>query len=236
MWPLCAVISAVVISITWFLVSRYVGELRVEADELLCGDRLARIGVAVRHYFEDHNRFPPLYLTDSNGRRLHSWRVLLLPYLGCEEYHSRIDLAEPWNSDKNTRVAREAPWFVRDLYKCPLKTTCSSHDAGFVAIVYADGREDGGELRVFEERSRHPVIVVTGISNSGIHWMEPRDLSLDKVLTGQVSLTAEDRVITVLTSDGDVGRLSRTRIAFHGSENDLLQRWLGGRAKAEVLH
>lgn len=55
-------------------------------------------------YQAEHSTLPPALLLDESGKVLHSWRVLLLPYIGEEELYSKIRLDEPWNSEHNARL------------------------------------------------------------------------------------------------------------------------------------
>ncbi len=41
---------------------------------------------------------------DQQERKLHSWRTLLLPFLGEAEAYSRLRLSEDWNSEHNRKV------------------------------------------------------------------------------------------------------------------------------------
>jgi hypothetical protein len=58
-----------------------------------CINNLKQIGLAMHNYHDAHGCFPPAYIPDENGKPMHSWRVLLLPYLEldgvraiCPEY------------------------------------------------------------------------------------------------------------------------------------------------------
>jgi hypothetical protein len=62
-----------------------------------------QIMIAFHCYIDEHEKFPPLYTVDKNGKPLHSWRVLILPYLDQEErdLYKSIRLDEPWDSEYN---------------------------------------------------------------------------------------------------------------------------------------
>src|SRR5262245_23624397 len=65
---------------------------------------LRQIGIAVHEYIDHWKCFPPAYLADAAGRPAHSWRVLLLPYLGYEELYKQYDFNEPWDGPNNSRL------------------------------------------------------------------------------------------------------------------------------------
>jgi hypothetical protein len=68
---------------------------------------LRRLGQAMLAYHKDHGHFPPPVLLGEDGTPLHSWRVLLLPYLDQEPLFNRLALNEPWDSGHNRQVWRD---------------------------------------------------------------------------------------------------------------------------------
>src|SRR5206468_2619679 len=62
-----------------------------------CHNNLKQIALALRNYEELYHALPPAYTTDSNGNALHSWRTLILPFLGERQLYESIDLAKPWD-------------------------------------------------------------------------------------------------------------------------------------------
>ena len=46
-----------------------------------CKNNLKQIMLALHNYADDHKSYPPRYTVDANGRPLHSWRTLILPWL-----------------------------------------------------------------------------------------------------------------------------------------------------------
>jgi uncharacterized protein DUF1559 len=157
-----------------------------------CRVNLDQIATAVSLYEADHGCFPPPYTTDADGNRLHSWRTLLLPYLGEETLYESLEVEEPWDSESN-RLWHGTPV---DLYQCPADSSGSSTDTSYVMIVGGEGVFDKG-------KSRKAVDVTDGVSNtillvevtgSGIHWMEPEDLEweeMDFTINGTKSISSE---------------------------------------------
>ncbi|MDO4574666.1 MAG: DUF1559 domain-containing protein [Planctomycetia bacterium] len=73
-------------------------------------EKLARIGCAVRLYQSEHGgQLPPAVTTDATGKPLHTWRVLLLPYLGEKALFDQIRLEEPWDSAWNRQFHAQIP-------------------------------------------------------------------------------------------------------------------------------
>lgn len=80
-----------------------------------CAERLQRIALALLLYEREHGTLPPAHTTDASGKPLHSWRTLLLPYLGQGELYAKLRLDEPWDSPHN----REFNTTIVDAYRCP---------------------------------------------------------------------------------------------------------------------
>src|SRR5262245_19237231 len=51
------------------------------ARKTQCLANLREIGIAIQSYAGAKDHFPPPYTTDANGKPLHSWRTLILPYM-----------------------------------------------------------------------------------------------------------------------------------------------------------
>ena len=80
-----------------------------------CVDNLRRITLAMLIYEREHGTLPPAYTVDADGNPLHSWRVLLLPYLGKAELYGKLRLDEPWDSQHNRQFHDAAV----PVYQCP---------------------------------------------------------------------------------------------------------------------
>src|ERR1700761_2260667 len=50
-----------------------------------CMDNLRQIALGLKTYADEHSAFPPAYTIDAHGKPLHSWRTLILPYIGQAE-------------------------------------------------------------------------------------------------------------------------------------------------------
>src|SRR4051794_6845264 len=57
------------------------GAPRHAARRMQCSNHLKQIGLALQNYHDDYGTLPPAYIADSTGKPIHSWRVLLLPYI-----------------------------------------------------------------------------------------------------------------------------------------------------------
>ncbi|TVS08570.1 MAG: DUF1559 domain-containing protein, partial [Planctomycetaceae bacterium] len=65
---------------------------REGARRATCMSRMKRVVLAMLMYERDHGTLPPAWVADAQGAPLHSWRVLLLPYLGQQTLYDAIRL------------------------------------------------------------------------------------------------------------------------------------------------
>jgi hypothetical protein len=175
-----------------------------------CRNNLEIIGRAL-HDFQKANQFFPLaYKCDQNGKPLFSWRVQILPMMGYEKLYDSLNKDEPWNSPHNTKVLSQVSV---EEYRCPkCKRNENNFSTNYVAVIGLGTawREDGPvKLSDLPDNGSHTVMAVE-VVNSGVHWAEPRDLSVEEALehlkTGQglhIS-TAHPISINVLFADGRV--------------------------------
>jgi uncharacterized protein DUF1559 len=65
--------------------------------------------VAVATYHDTYGTLPPAYIADAEGKPLHSWRVLLLPFLEQRELYEQYDFDEPWDGPNNRKLLAQRP-------------------------------------------------------------------------------------------------------------------------------
>lgn len=144
-----------------------------------CAEHLHKIAVALKNYADEHSVYPPAIIRDSQGRPLHSWRVLILPQLGSaeEELHREYHYHEPWNSPHNRELAGRMP----EVYRCPEDPALREDQTSYVALV--DGTT--GDFAAYPssgtaapQRPAMTAYVVMELADSGVYWMEPKDISL----------------------------------------------------------
>jgi hypothetical protein len=106
-----------------------------------CTHQMKRIMLAMLIYERDHGTLPPAYTVDADGAPLHSWRVLLLPYLGHEALYNKIRLDEPWDSQYNRQFHDQAVAF----YRCPSDPAARAGQATYSVVIRPDMPFEAGE-------------------------------------------------------------------------------------------
>jgi hypothetical protein len=80
-----------------------------------CVNNLKQISLALHNYEQAYGVLPPASTFDRNGSPLHSWRTLIMPYLGATQLYSTIDLSRPWNDPANSTAYRTS----LGVFHCP---------------------------------------------------------------------------------------------------------------------
>jgi hypothetical protein len=161
---------------------------REAARRQMCMSNLKQIGLALHSYHETYKSFPPAYVADADGKPMHSWRVLVLPFLEDDrltQAYAQYDFNEPWDGPNNRRVADMIESAGATPFHCP--STDSSHrETTYVAVVGPQTvwpGSTGMPIRGITDGTPNTIAVVE-MANSGIHWMEPKDLAFDEAVRG----------------------------------------------------
>jgi prepilin-type processing-associated H-X9-DG protein len=156
-----------------------VGAAREAARRAVCTNNLKQIGLAMHNYQTKYQCFPPAYIPDKNGKPMHSWRVLILPFIdGGEHVYAQYRFNEPWNSPHNRALAFQMP---RE-YACPTEGPPGT-ETSYAMIVGPHTISDGptARTRAAIKDGMSDTILVVEATNAHINWMEPRDLDAKKM-------------------------------------------------------
>jgi len=172
-WPVlaCFVIS---IPIAMMFPVMHSGE---NSQSVICKRNMKEIYFALAQYHAVHGSYPPAYIADESGKPMHSWRVLILPYLGHKDIYAKYNFDEQWDGPNNSKLHEIA----LPLYHCPDdKPAAGEAETSYVVAVGPDtlfpGTETVAISQITAPTTRTFLLVET--TNSGIHWMEPRDLNV----------------------------------------------------------
>ncbi len=143
-----------------------------------CAQGAEKIVAALLKYEAEHGHFPPAYTVDAQGKRLHSWRVLILPQLGHQQLYDQIDLQQPWDSTANQQLAVQAP---RE-YVCAATVFAGATDTNY-AVVSGEGYVfDGAKtcnMDSITDNLEDTILIIEIVGNTP--WMQPADVSVNEL-------------------------------------------------------
>src|SRR5262245_44041648 len=142
------------------------------ARRMQCSNHLKQIGLALQNYHDVYQSLPPAYIADRKGRPMHSWRVLILPFIEQKALYDRYNFNEPWNGPNNSKLHNE----IVHVFSCPSRPDKQPRtETSYVAVVgpqtmWPDDKTVG--MAAALDGTSNSIMVVE-VANSGIHWMEP---------------------------------------------------------------
>jgi hypothetical protein len=218
-----------------------------------CCNNLLQISLALSNYESQYHCFPPAYVPDKDGKPMHSWRVLILPYLDRKDLYDSYDFNEPWDGPNNRKLLAHRP----GEFACPGDESACNEGAtttSYVAVVGKNALWQADKPRSLNEPALRDTaantVMLVEVADSGINWTEPKDFSLDDLKAGgRASSTARASLrhmssmdqfffqrtfvagAYVSFADGHVVFLSAAALV-----SDKLQEWftIGGYAEKEV--
>ena len=171
---LLGIIVAIVVSLPAVRSTREAGR------RATCMNNLKQISLAVLRYEAVHRRFPPAYIPDKDGKPMHSWRVLILPYLERPDLYQQYNFDEPWDGPNNRKLLAKRP----RIFACPSDDKVGATTTSYVAVVGKNALWRAEKPRSVDELAVHygtsNTVMLVEVANSGINWTEPRDFCLDE--------------------------------------------------------
>jgi prepilin-type processing-associated H-X9-DG protein len=178
-----------------------------------CANNLKQIGLALHNYHDVNKHFPPVNICDKNGKPLFSWRVEILPMIEYGSLYDTLKKEEPWNSPSNTKLLGQL--FIPE-YKCSTAhVNANDYTTNYVAVIGPGTawRDDGPVKLADLPYNGTRAVMAIEVANSGVHWAEPRDLTVEEAIEGlktgkglRIS-TAHSNRINVLFADGHVSSM-----------------------------
>ena len=147
-----------------------------------CADNLKQIAIALHTYHDTYKSLPPAYIPDQNGKPMHSWRVLLLPFFEPQSFYQQYDFSEPWNGPYNIKLAN----LFSEVYQCPEEQHRGKPvQTSYLAVVGPGTMWPGSKPACFKDAKDglSNVMMIVEVHNSGIQIFEPRDLDISTMAT-----------------------------------------------------
>lgn len=137
--------------------------------------QMCQLVVALHNYHDTYGCFPPAVVADEQGRPLHSWRVLLLPWLEEKARYDAYDFKEPWDGPNNSRLLQETPAVFRSRRQPHL----ADGTTNFVVLTGLGTAFPGvGSTRLadFADGAENTILLME-VDQLQIPWSAPRDLT-----------------------------------------------------------
>ncbi|MCF0234583.1 MAG: DUF1559 domain-containing protein [Thermoguttaceae bacterium] len=191
-WTLAALFVVLGVILVFYLLSGMLLLQRESARRERCDVNLARLYMGLAEYADANGSFPPAFVADAEGRKLHSWRVLVLPFIGEAELFSKIRLDESWDSEYNAQFhAQSLP-----IFQCASSPN-EFQKPGFCAVSAVLGErtafpEDGRAVALTQLADGAANTILLVERKRPICWMNPdAELTETQVLADNAKPTKE---------------------------------------------
>ncbi len=228
---LSALILAGIVLLVALLLLPAVRTARPAAYKSQCQNNLKLIALALFNYVDAYHALPPAHTVDPEGRPLHSWRTLILPYTEYHDLYKKIDLSKPWDDAANA----EAYKAIVPVFHCP-SASCPMDHTTYLASVGSNACFDPTTPRSLDQITdglANTLMLIEVAPAQAVHWMSPIDADEQVVLgVGRSSALAHEGGMNAAFCDGSVRYFSRdladdlrrALISINGNDNQVLRR------------
>ena len=156
------------------------GGAREAARRTVCSNNLRQIALAMLMYEQQHGTLPPTCTRDADGRPLHSWRTLILPYLEERDLFDTIDLTKPWDEPANAVAGERMP----SVYRCPGAELPAGRTT-YMVVVSPEGcfRPDRSVTLDEVPKPSQTLLVAEFPIDRAVPWMAPEDADEEMFVT-----------------------------------------------------
>ena len=140
------------------------------------------LGFGMHAYMDKHGHFPPAHVDSPDGRRVHSWRILVTEgWFTMSPAPYRFD--EPWDSAANTEYGNYRP----QQHACP-SDRATQRNPRLTNYFVVEGRNTWfpgsrtttlGPLTPTNRKGRANTILLVESGDLNVEWLEPRDLTFN---------------------------------------------------------
>jgi prepilin-type processing-associated H-X9-DG protein len=150
------------------------------ARRSVCSNNLRQIAQAMVFYEQQHGALPPACTRDADGKPLHSWRTLILPYLEEQELFESIDLTKPWDDPANAAARERMP----SVYGCPSADLPAGRTT-YMVVVSPEGcfRPDRSVAVDEVPKPSQTLLVAEFPTKRAVPWMAPEDADEEMFVT-----------------------------------------------------
>ena len=145
---------------------------------------LQTIMLAMQSYHDTFGSYPPAYIADANGKKLHSWRVLILPYMNQKALYDQYRFDEPWDGPNNSMLEQMMP----QEFASPMGKFAYTAETSYMVVVGNGTAFPGAGTTSLSSIADGPAntIMVAEVAPNGTSWLEPVDLDVNK-MTWQIN-------------------------------------------------
>lgn len=168
------------ITATMKCVGQLLTPARISAQQTQQLNSLKQIALAMHNFHGVYGYFPPQSLSSEDGKKLLSWRVLILPYLDQAELYQKFRLDEPWDSEHNIKLAAEIPFAYSGSRNAAQNTDGKTRMQVPLHKKSVFGQKGGGtSFRDITDGTSNTLMVVQVPPLKAVVWTKPDDIVIN---------------------------------------------------------
>jgi hypothetical protein len=186
-----------------------IGSPRAAAARSRTQNNLKQLAIGMHSYADANTQFPFPVSVGKKGKRLHSWRVALLPYVEQDQLFKQLKMDEPWDSEHNKAIFEKTPmptvFAVEGVTKPGDKTTHMQVFRGNGAMF--DVLTPTKFANITDGTSN---TVLIALAKKPVLWYQPDDLEFDPTKNPKEGLLFIEGLTTMALGDGSVRAIQDT--------------------------
>lgn len=166
------------------MISAATNKVRLAADRMVSANNLRQLMIAMHNYHADNGKLPEAIVM-KNSKPMHSWRVLMLPYLEEDRLYKQINMDEPWDSVANKKLFESVP--MPKVFAHPSKQDGENKKTYYKTFISkADAKVHSGFV-LGKPLTLGRITVMDGTSNTvalveagpPVIWYKPEEIEFD---------------------------------------------------------
>jgi hypothetical protein len=138
-------------------------------------DNMRNIVQALNDYGARYGTYPSPSVVDATGKKLYSWRVLILPFLGYEDLYSRFQLDQAWDSPANMALLNQMP----RVYASPNAASAfENHEPNYSLLIGPGTVFPPSGPMAKSQVTDSPTLLLVETKEGGTVWTEPVDIDV----------------------------------------------------------
>ncbi|UUO05793.1 DUF1559 domain-containing protein [Blastopirellula sp. J2-11] len=188
-----------------------VQQARAAARRMQSTNNMKQIGLALHNYADVYGSFPPAYIADEDGNPMHSWRVLILPFLEQQLLYSQYDFDEPWDGPNNRLLMSQMP----ETYNDPTVTSPGDGATSYQALSDVSTIMSEAATTRFMDITDGTSNTALIVENTGamVPWLRPDDTKVAAFVQGIPFENGPVGGTQILMADGSVRFISENTAA-----------------------
>jgi tetratricopeptide (TPR) repeat protein len=141
-------------------------------------ENLQKINEALLAYLDANGHYPKSYAVNAGGVPTLSWRVELLPFLGCQALYDQFDFTRAWNMQPNKDLLQ----YIPDEYVSPERFDAKTNYLLPVSSGFIFGDNRGIRPSMIDDGAENTIMLLEVNDQHAVHWTEPKDLQPASVM------------------------------------------------------